>query len=87
MDDSQAVTAFGVNLHLFLLCNGRKLMLLSNTGSGLLENHKATEPACNVGPSSARQRNAIFMGFRWWAGQGQLLMVLGFRLSPLALIN
>ena len=27
-----------------------------------LENHKATKPAFNVGPSSARQRNAILNG-------------------------
>ena len=32
---------------------------LRNTGPDSLENHKATKPAFNVGPSSARQRNAI----------------------------
>ena len=32
---------------------------LSNTGPDPLKNHKATMPAFNVGPSSARQRNAI----------------------------
>ena len=32
---------------------------LSNTSPDSLENHKATKPAFNVGPSSARQRNAI----------------------------
>ena len=32
---------------------------LSNTGPDALKNHKATKPAFNVGPSSARQRNAI----------------------------
>ena len=31
---------------------------LSNTGPGLLEMHKATKPIFNVGPSSARERNA-----------------------------
>ena len=31
----------------------------SNTGPGPLKKHKATKPAFNVGPSSARQRNAI----------------------------
>ena len=30
----------------------------SNTGPDPLKNHKATKPAFNVGPSSARQRNA-----------------------------
>ena len=32
---------------------------LSNTGPDHLENHKATKPAFNVGPSSARERNAF----------------------------
>ena len=32
---------------------------LTNTGPGRLKNHKATKPAFNVGPLSARQRNAI----------------------------
>ena len=33
--------------------------LSCNTGPDPLKNHKATKPALNVGPSSARQRNAI----------------------------
>ena len=37
------------------------LGFLSNTGPDLLKNQKATKPAFNVGPSSARQRNAILM--------------------------
>ena len=32
---------------------------LSNTGPDHLKNQKATKPAFNVGPTSARQRNAI----------------------------
>ena len=32
---------------------------LSNTSPDTLDNHKATMPAFNVGPSSARQQNAI----------------------------
>ena len=32
---------------------------LSNTGPDPLKNHKATEPAFNVWPSAARQRNAM----------------------------
>ena len=32
---------------------------LSNTGPDPLKNHRATKPAFNVGPSKARQRNAI----------------------------
>ena len=33
--------------------------LLSNSGPDPLKNHEATKPEFNVGPSSARQRNAI----------------------------
>ena len=32
---------------------------LNHTGPDPLENNKATKPAFNVGPSSARQRNAM----------------------------
>ena len=32
---------------------------LSNTAPDPLKNHKATKPAFNIGPSSARKRNAI----------------------------
>ena len=45
------------------------------TGSPL--NHKAANPAFNVGPSSARQRNAIKMAFRWRAVDGPLIVVFG----------
>ena len=41
-----------------------------------LKNHKATKPAFNVGPSSARQRNAILMSFRWRADDGPLIVYL-----------
>ena len=41
---------------------------LSNTSPDPLNNHKATKPAFNVGPSLA---------FRWWAYDGSLLMVFG----------
>ena len=43
---------------------------LSNIGPDPLKNHKANKPAFNFGPSSARQRNAIFNGgpimVRFW---------------------
>ena len=42
----------------------------------ILVNHKATYPTLNVGPSSARQRNAIEMAFRWWVDDGRLIVVL-----------
>ena len=43
--------------------------------SGPPENYEATEPAFNVRPSSARQRNAILMAFRWRADDGSLIVV------------
>ena len=41
------------------LQNHQNLGFLSNTGPDCLKNHKATKPEFNVGPSSARQQNAI----------------------------
>ena len=41
------------------LKNYTAIGFLSNTDLDPLENHKATKPSFNVGPSSARQRNAI----------------------------
>ena len=43
------------------LKNHKHIGFLSNTGLNPLKNHKATKPAFNIGPSSARQRNAIYM--------------------------
>ena len=45
----------------------KNIGFLCNTCPDYLKNHKATKPAFNVGPSSARQRNAISMAFRWRA--------------------
>ena len=39
--------------------NRKAKEFLINTGLVPMENHKAIKPAFNVGPSSARQRNAI----------------------------
>ena len=39
--------------------NHKNIGFLTNTGPDPLLNHKATKPAFNVGPPSARQRNAI----------------------------
>ena len=44
----------------------QKYRVSSNTGPDPLKNHKATKPAFNIGPSSARQYNA----FRWRAYDG-----------------
>ena len=52
---------------------------LSNTSLDPLKNHKAAKPAFNVGPSSARQRNA----FCWWANGGPHLVALDSFSSPL----
>ena len=37
----------------------KNIGFLSNTGPDPLKNYKVTKPASNVGPLSARQRNAI----------------------------
>ena len=50
---------------------------LGITGSDPQKNHKATKPAFNVGPSEARQRNAIRMAFLLRADDGQLKVVFG----------
>ena len=49
------------------------ITFLSITGSDPLKNHKDTNPAFNVGPSSARQRKAI----RWRADDGPHIVVFG----------
>ena len=49
--------------------------------SGSPENHDTTNPAFNVWPSSARQRNAILMAFRWWADDGPFIAVFGAYIS------
>ena len=41
------------------LKNYKNIGFLSNTSPDPLKNQKATKPAFNVGPSLARQRNAI----------------------------
>ena len=51
--------------------------VLSDTGPVPLKNHKATMTAFNVGPSSARQPNAIKMAFCWRADDGLLLVLFG----------
>ena len=54
---------------------------LSNTGLDPLKYHKATKPAFNVVPTSARQRNAIEMAFCCWVDNGLLLLVFGSSLT------
>ena len=57
--------------------NHKNIGFLSNSGPDPLKNHKATEPAFNFGLSSARQRNAIQMVFRWRADDGPLIVIFG----------
>ena len=54
------------------LKNYKNIGFLSNTGSNSIKNHKATKPALKIGPTSACQRNAISMVFRWRAYDGLL---------------
>ena len=58
------------------LKNQKNIGFLSITGSDPQKNHKATKPAFNVGPSSARQQSAIYMAFCWWADDGPILVGL-----------
>ena len=46
------------------LKNHKNIGFLCNTGPDPLKNHNPTKPEFNVGPSSACQRNAIYMAFR-----------------------
>ena len=39
--------------------NHKAIVFISNTGPNPLKYHKATKPACNVGPQSTRKRNAF----------------------------
>ena len=44
--------------------NHKDIGFLSNTVPDHLKNHKATKPAFNVGPLSARQRNGVSLAGR-----------------------
>ena len=59
----------------------RMKRILSNTGPDPLKNHKAIKPTFNVGQSSACQRNAIQMAFRWRTDDGPLIVVFGSSLD------
>ena len=58
-------------------CKITKAGFLSNTGPDSLKNHKATKPAFNGGPSSARQQTSLKWlftgGLRWLAFSGILI--------------
>ena len=55
--------------------NSQSYFFLKNTGPDPLENHKATLPAISVGPSSAHQRYAISIVFRWRIDRGPLCLL------------
>ena len=57
------------------LKNHKNIGFLCNTGPDPLTNLIATKSAFNVGPASARQRNAISMAFRWRADGGPFTAV------------
>ena len=59
------------------LKNHKNIGFLSNSGPDPLKNYEATEPAFNVGLSSAPQPNAILMAFCWRADDGLLIVVFG----------
>ena len=59
------------------LKNHKNIGFHINTGPDPLKKHKATKPAFNVWPPSARQRNAIQMAFRWRADDGPFIVVFG----------
>ena len=59
------------------LKNHNNIGFLCNTGPEPVRNRKATKPAFNAGPSSARQRNTISMAFRWRADDGPFIAVFG----------
>ena len=52
----------------------QKYRFLCNTDLEPLNNHKATKPVLNVGPSSAHQKRRL-MAFCWWADDGPFLVV------------
>ena len=59
------------------LKNHKNIGFLCNTVPDPLKNHKATKPAFNGGPSSARQGNTIEMAFLLRADDGPFIAVFG----------
>ena len=62
--------------------NHKNIGFFSNAGLDLLKSHKVTKPASNSGPLLARQRNTIYLVFRWPVNDGPLIAVFGYLLSP-----
>ena len=57
--------------------NHKNVGFLSNTSLDPLKKYKATKPAFNIGPSSARRRDVILIAFHWRADDGPLIVVFG----------
>ena len=57
--DNMCVSREGDRGSISPMKNHKNIGFLSNTGPDSLEDYKATKPEFNVGPLSARQRNAI----------------------------
>ena len=55
--------------------------------SGSPEKSQSYQPAFNVGPSSARQRNAVSMAFSWRADDGPIKAVFGSSIPQLTKKN
>ena len=72
--ESHARTQRGQGVLTPPLNNYKNKGFLSNTDPDSLKNQEATKPAFHVEPPSARQQNAIYMAFRWWADDGPLLV-------------
>ena len=59
------------------LKNHKHLRFLNNSGPDPLKKYEATEASIQYGSSSARQRNAIKMAFRWRADGGPRIVLFG----------
>ena len=55
--------------------NHKTIKFLSNTGPDPLEDHKATKPGFNVGPTSTRINSNHLTAFHWRADFGPRLVV------------
>ena len=50
--------------------NHKAIVFVSNAVPDHMKNDRATKSAFHVGPTSARQRNSVYMAFRWRADDG-----------------
>ena len=69
------------------LKNHKNIGFPSDTGPDHLNYNKATKPAFDVGPSWARQRNAIEIAFRWRTDEGPFIVVFGSSLPLISILK